>query len=93
MANYIEKYLDENQECFDRFTFDKIFRYLLANDMTNEEAKDTILYNCSLSAIIFQERIDNGFYKKIKAEDVISEDLQALKIEIYNEVTPKFTFN
>lgn len=93
MENNIEKYLSGNQICYDRFSFDKIFRFLLSNDYTNEEAKDMILFNCSLSAIIFQERIDNNYYKKIKITDIISEDLLALKNEIFNSQLPKHTLN
>lgn len=93
MENIIKIYLIENRICFDRFTFDKIFRFLLANEMSHEEAKDIIQYNCSLSAIIFQERIDNEFYKKIKMEESISEDLQILKNEIFNEVILKYILN
>jgi hypothetical protein len=93
MDNYIKKYLVENRECFDRFTFDKIFRFLLTNQYSHEEAKDIILYNCSLSAIIFQERIDNGYYKIIKVNEQMSKDLLILKNEIFNSKTPRHFLN
>ena len=71
-------YIKENYEVFDRFTFDYLFKRLLADGYDNEGAKDVILYNCSLSALVMQERLDNGYYLKIKATDVIAPDLLAM---------------
>jgi len=78
MDDEIEQFLREHEICYDRFTFDKIFRFLLLNDVDQEDAKDLILYNCSLSALVLQERIHNRYYRKIKAEEEISKDLIAL---------------
>lgn len=89
MENNIDIYLLENQICYDRFTFDNIMRFLLSNDYTHEEAKDLILFNCCLSLIIFQERIDNNYYKQIKITDTISEDLLVLTNEILNSKLSK----
>ena len=88
-----EDFIKKNTKCYDRFTFDNIFKYLLSEDFTHEEAKDYIIYNCSLSAIIFEERIENGFYKKININDSISEDLQLLKNKIFNTHFPKWNLN
>jgi len=85
MDDYVEEFLKDNFECFDRFTFDKIFRFLLSQDFSQEDAKDLILCNCALSAIIFQERIYNDYYKRITESEFISEDLQQLEIEIFNK--------
>jgi len=82
MDDEIEAFLKENETCYDRFTFDKIFRFLLENDFDHEDAKDMILYNCSLSALVLQERIHNRYYYKIKVEEETSEDLLALKDEV-----------
>lgn len=87
----LEDYLENNRECYDRFTFDKIFRYLLSLDFSDDEAKDIILYNCSHSALVLQERIENGFYKKITSET--SKDLQELKNELFNANFPKYKLN
>lgn len=89
----IEDFIEQNKECYDRFTFDKVFKFLLLQDYSNEEAKDAILFNCSLSAIIFQERMDNEFYKKITIDDEISEDLKIMRNEIFNSVIPKQYLN
>ena len=90
MDDEIEQYLLENKECFDRFTFDNIFRFLLKNGASQEEAKDVILFNCSLSAIIFQERIDNDCYKSISVSETVSEDLSQLTIDTLMEKRNKF---
>ena len=49
-------------EIYDRFSFDNLFRLLLNNSYEDDEALDFILCNCSLSAIVFQERIYNKYY-------------------------------
>ena len=74
-------YVRENYEVFDRFTFDYLFKRLLADGCDNEQAKDVILYNCSLSTLVMQERLDNGYYLKMKADDVIAPDLLELYLE------------
>jgi hypothetical protein len=89
MDEEIETFLKDHEMCCDRFTFDKIFRFLLKNDFEHEEAKDTILYNCSLSALVLQERIYNRYYYKIKAEDEISKDLLALKDDMAKDYLKK----
>ena len=74
----INDFLKRHKKCFDRFTFDKIFRFLISHDFDAEQAKDIILIHCQLSALIFQERLENGFYKKISTGEEISSDLQEL---------------
>ena len=78
----MEDFLRKHEICYDRFTFDKIFRFLLKNVFDHEEAKDVIIYNCSLSALVSQERIHNDYYFSINTEDEMSKDLLALKNEI-----------
>lgn len=68
----------DKYEVFDRFTFDYLFKRLLADGYDNEQAKDIILYNCSLSALVMQERLDNEYYLRMKATDVIAPDLLAI---------------
>jgi hypothetical protein len=69
----------------DRFCFDNLFRKLLQKNYSNKEAKNYILNNYSLSALVFQERIENNFYKKI-AIDNESEDLITLINKIYRKI-------
>ncbi len=82
-------YIKENYEVFDRFTFDYLFKRLLADGYDNEEAKDIILYNCALSALVMQERLYNEYYLEISEEDIIAPDL----LDMYKEAFNKAVFN
>ncbi len=86
---YLPDYIKENYEVFDRFTFDYLFKRLLADGYDNEEAKDIILYNCALSTLVTQERIDNEYYWEILVNDVIAPDL----LDIYREEFNKALFD
>ncbi len=86
---YLPDYIKENYEVFDRFTFDYLFKRLLADGYDNEEAKDVILYNCALSALVMQERLYNEYYLEISEEDIIAPDL----LDMYKEAFNKAVFN
>lgn len=86
---YPPNYIKENYEVFDRFTFDYLFKRLLADGYGNEEAKDIILYNCALSALVMQERLYNEYYLEISEEDIIAPDL----LDMYKEAFNKAVFN
>ena len=81
----INHFLEKHTDCFDRFTFDKIFRFLLSQDFDAEDAKVIILSYCQLSALVFQERIENGFYRKISTAEEISSDLLELINDTYKK--------
>jgi len=93
MDDEIEEFFRKHEVCYDRFTFDKIFRFLLNNDFDHEGAKDLILHNCRLSALVLQERIHNRFYKMIKADEEISKDLIVHKNEAANDYIRKLITN
>ncbi len=76
-----------------RFTFDDLFRSLLQMGLDYEEAKDAICYNCSLSAMIMQERIYNKYYQKISVSEKISGDLEGFRNEILAKWMPPWSFN
>jgi hypothetical protein len=78
---YIKKFVD----VFDRFTFDYLFKRLLSDGYDHEVAKDIILFNCALSALVMQERFDNNYYLKMKATDGIAPDLWELYWEEFNK--------
>jgi len=65
----IDAYLDHNSKCYDRVTFDDHMRLLLQNDYDHQSALDMIIARCQLSAIVFEERIDNKSYLAISASD------------------------
>ncbi len=83
---FLEEYIKENYNVYDRFTFDYLFKRLLADGYDHDEAKDTILHNCALSALVIQERIHNRYYLKILADQIIAPDLAELKEEIANKI-------
>jgi hypothetical protein len=82
---YLPVYVREFPEVFDRFAFDYLFKRLLFDGYDNEEAKDVILYNCALSLLVIQERLDNKYYLKITADDGIAPDLMDLYREKLNK--------
>lgn len=83
---YLPSYIKENYEVYDRFTFDYLFKRLLADGFDHEEAKDTILYNCALSTLVMQERLYNEYYLEISVDDEIAPDLMELKREVSNKI-------
>jgi len=82
----VEKNSEGMYKVYDRFTFDNLFRVLLNEDFEPEDALNFILCNCSLSAIIFEERIYNKYYLNISVEDTISPDLAALRNQYLFEI-------
>jgi len=83
---YLPYYIKENYEVFDRFTFDYLFKRLLADGYDNEEAKDIILYNCALSTLVMQERLYNEYYLEISESDTIAPDLLQLREQIWSQI-------
>jgi hypothetical protein len=83
---YLPDYIKENYEVFDRFTFDYLFKRLLADGYDNEEAKDIILYNCALSTLVMQERLYNKYYLEISESDTIAPDLLQLREQIWSQI-------
>ena len=87
--DYIPDYIKENNEVYDRFTFDYLFKRLLSDGYDHEEAKDIILYNCELSTLVMQERLYNEYYLEISLDDIIAPDL----LNMYKEEFNKEVFN
>lgn len=90
-AEHLEDYIKDHPEVYDRFTFDNLFRILLSNDFDHEEALDFILCNCSLSTIVFQERIYNKYYLDISTGEVMADDLIILRNQSLFEIVAKIT--
>ncbi len=84
-----QRAMEADPECFDRFTFDQHMRYLLASDLDHEEAKDWIMWNCSLSMLVMQERIVNRSYRKVRVDQRRRDDLQEMLNEAANELFKK----
>lgn len=71
---------------YELYSFDNLFRLLLKNNFFHEEAINFIIANCSLSGIIFQERIHNKSYLKLSAEDALSPEESAIKSRLLCDV-------
>lgn len=74
----VERLLDANRLIDDRFTFDHLFRTLLSAGYSNADCVETIIFYCSLSALVYQERIHNGFWRSISVNEKLSRDLRDL---------------
>jgi hypothetical protein len=75
-------------ELFDRFSFDYLVRLLLSEGFDSEDILNFIMCNCKISTLVYQERIENEYYKKISVDNSISDDLKELRQEIFNKYYP-----
>jgi hypothetical protein len=89
----IEQELQKHRQINDRFTFDNLFRYCLRLGLAHEECKEVILSNCSLSTLVFQERIENKYYLEIPEQDKLSIALVELRNDIFSKLSPTYTYN
>ncbi len=71
---------------YELYTFDNLFRLLLKKGFDHEEALSFVLYNCSLSAHVFQERIHNKRYKELSARDALPAELVAHKAKLIHDL-------
>jgi hypothetical protein len=67
---------------YEPYTFDNMFRLLLKSGMCSEEALSFVLANCSLSAVVFQDRIHNERYSELSAKDALPPDEAARKARL-----------
>lgn len=86
---YLPDYIRGNYEVFDRFTFDYLFKRLLADGFDNQVAKDTILYNCALSTLVMQERLYSEYY----LEMIVDDGMASVLLDMYREEFNKAVFN
>lgn len=80
------KHFPKNSESlymiYDLYSFDNFFRLLLKNGFEHENSLHFILYNCSLSGIIFQERIHNKKFLSLSAKDALFPEDAAIKSDL-----------
>lgn len=67
---------------YELYTFDNLFRLVLKNGFDHQESLHFILGNCSLSALVFQERIHNMRYRELLAKDALPASLAACKAQL-----------
>lgn len=75
-------------ELYDRFSFDNFVRLLLYEGFDTEDVFNFIMNNCKLSTLVFQERIENEYYKQISVDNTISDDLKQLRQEMFYKNFP-----
>jgi len=83
--NFLKKFPKDHNGLYivyELYTFDNLFRLLLKSNFDHEEALRFILCNCSLSALIFQERIHNMGYEQLSAKYALRADLAACKAKL-----------
>ena len=64
---------------YELFTFDNLFRLILAAGYNHDETMDFMISKCSFSAIVFQERIHNNKFYLLNVVDVLSPDEASVK--------------
>jgi len=87
--HFLEKFPKDGAGLYvvcDLYTFDNLYRLLLKNSFDHEESLCFILSNCSLSALVFQERIHNMKYRELSAEDALSAELAACKAKLICDI-------
>lgn len=84
------KYFPKNSEglymLYELYSFDNFFRLLLRHRLNHKDSLYFILYNCSLSGVIFQERIHNNTYLKISTKDVLSPKEASIKAKLIFDI-------
>ena len=64
---------------YEMHSFDNFFRLLLKHRFDHKNALYSIFANCALSAVVFQERIHNKAYLKLRGKDALSPRLASIK--------------
>lgn len=64
---------------YELFSFDNFFRLLLRNGFEQDEAFSFVLANCSMSALVWQERIHNRKYRLLSGDDALNPEDAACK--------------
>ncbi len=82
----MEEYLIE---LYDRFSFDNFVRLLLKEGFDSEDIFNFIVNNCKLSTLVFQERIENEYYKQISIDETMSDDLKELRQDLFYKYFPR----
>lgn len=77
------KHFPKNSEgsymLYELYSFDNFFRLLLKHGFNQENALYFVFARCALSAVVFQERIHNNDYLKLRGEDALSPRLASIK--------------
>lgn len=84
------KYFPKNSEglyiLYELYSFDNLFRLLLKHGLDHKDSLYFILCNCSLSGVVFQERIHNNNYLNIFARNVLSPEDASIKAKLIFDI-------
>jgi len=84
------KHFPKNSEglymLYELYSFDNFFRLLLKHKLNHKDSLYFILCNCSLSGLVFQERIHNNNYLKISAKDALSSKDASVKAKLIFDI-------
>jgi hypothetical protein len=84
------KHFPKNSEglyiLYELYSFDNFFRLLLKHGFNHEDALYYIFAKCALSAIVFQERIHNRTYLKLRGQDAPSPRLASIKAMLISDI-------
>jgi len=71
---------------YEPYTFDNMFRLLLKSGMCSESVLSYMVAHCSLSAVVFQDRIHNKRYRELSVEDVLPPDEASRKARLIHDL-------
>lgn len=71
---------------YELYSFDNFFRLLLKHDFDYEGAISFVMAACSLSAVVFQERIHNKGYLNLFAKDALLPKQAAVKSRVIFDI-------
>lgn len=71
---------------YELYSFDNFFRLLLKGGYGYRDSLMFVLANCSLNALIFQERIYNKEHLKLYAKDALSPQKAAIKSQLIFDI-------
>jgi len=84
------KHFPKNSEglymIYELYSFDNFFRLLLKHGFNYENALYYIFAKCTLSAVVFQERIHNKAYLRLRGEDAPSPRLASIKAMLISDI-------
>lgn len=75
-----------NHIVYELFTFDNLFRLFLKSGLTHQEVVERLIATCSFSALVFQERIFNKNYMRLKAKDALSPEEASQKAKLISDL-------
>ena len=84
------KYFPKNKNgmyvIYELYSFDNFFKLLLKNSFSHDEAINFIMSQCSVSGIVFQERIHNKYFLKISRKNILRPKEASVKARLLYDI-------